>query len=100
MPSPREQQNPNRSRRRTEGMPGGWLWMVILLLMAVVLYITFGFTSYGSIPYSDFRKLVIDRNVAKVTLREGSNTMLVEVVDKEKLPEAIKKQVRGDRVEV
>ena len=100
MPSPREQQNPNRSRRRTEGMPGGWLWIVILLLGVVVVYIAVGFNGYGTIDYSDFKKLVDEKHVAKVTLRDASNRMVVEIKDKDKLPDTIKKQVRSDRVEV
>ena len=59
MPSPREQQNPKGSRRRTEGMPGGWLWIVILLLAGVVLYISVGLPS-NPISYSEFKELVKD----------------------------------------
>jgi cell division protease FtsH len=81
-------------------MPGGWLWIVILLLATVVLYISFGFNNYGPISYSDFRELVKNKKVASVKMTEGSNTIVVEVKEKDTLPEAIKKQVRNDRVEV
>ncbi len=100
MPSPREPHNPKGSRRRTESMPGGWLWIVILLLAGVVVYISVAWPGYGSIDYSEFKDLANENKVAKVTLREGSNTMVVELKDKDKLPDAIKKQVRNDRVEV
>jgi cell division protease FtsH len=99
MPSPREPQNPKGNRRRTEGMPGGWLWIVILLLAGVVLYISVGLNS-NPIDYSDFKELVKAKKVAKVTLTEGSNTMTVEFKPNEPLPEAIQKQVRAGRVEV
>jgi cell division protease FtsH len=100
MPSPREQQN--RSRRRQESMPGGWLWVVVVLLLGVVLYITFGIPSSGSIDYSDFQTLVKEKKIAKVTLRESSYTLVAEIKEAEvdKLPESIKKQVRNARVEV
>jgi cell division protease FtsH len=99
MPSPREQQNPKGNRRRTEGMPGGWLWIVILLLAGVVLYISVGLNS-NPIDYSDFKELVKADKVAKVTLTEGTNTMTVEFKANAALPDAIQKQVRGGRVEV
>ena len=99
MPSPRDQQN---RRRRQESMPGGWLWVVVVLLLGVVLYITFGIPSTGTIDYSDFQTLVKEKKVAKVALREGSYSLVAEVKETEvdKLPEAIKKQVRNNRVEV
>ncbi|HZZ81096.1 MAG TPA: ATP-dependent zinc metalloprotease FtsH [Gemmataceae bacterium] len=81
-------------------MPGAWLWIVILLLTLLVAYLAFGFNGYGSIGYSDFQKLAIDREVSKVTLKEGSNKMVVEFKEKAKLPESVQKRVRGDRVEV
>ena len=40
MPSPREQPPQNRQRRRQDTMPGGWLWIVILFLIAGVMYFT------------------------------------------------------------
>lgn len=101
MPPQREQQNPNRGRRRQEAMPGGYLWVVVLLLLGVVLWITFGFTGFSSIDYSDFEQLVVAGKVSKVTLREGSNSLVAELKEGEEIPEAIKKQLRNsNRVEV
>ncbi len=99
MPSPREQQNPKGSRRRTEGMPGGWLWIVILLLAGVVLYISVGLNS-NPISYSEFKELVKADKVAKVIMTEDSNSMIVEFKPNQALPDAVQKQVRGGRVTV
>ena len=101
MPPPSEKPNPTRKSRRQETMPGGWLWMVVLLLLAVVLIITFGMPNYTSIDYSDFKKLLKDDNVAKVTFSEGSSSLIAELKDVNKLPEDLKKQIRNNtRVEV
>jgi cell division protease FtsH len=101
MPPPSEKPNPSRKSRRQETMPGGWLWMVVLLLLAVVLIITFGMPSYTAIDYSDFKKLVEDKKVAKVTFSEGSSSLIAELKDVDKLSEDLKKQIRNNtRVEV
>src|SRR4051812_11938383 len=78
MPSPREQPNP-RGRRRQETMPGGWLWIVVLLLLAVVIWITVGGTNYGTVDYSDFQKLLKGDKVAKVNFKEGSHVLTAEL---------------------
>ncbi len=102
MAPPRDQPNSNRKSRRQETMPGGLLWIVAMVLLLVVLYITFGIQNYGTIEYSDFEKLVQDKKVLKVTLQESSNSLVVEF-DPEKakaLDETIKKQIKNNRVEV
>jgi cell division protease FtsH len=82
-------------------MPGGWLWIVILCLLAGVMYFTIGLNSAGVIDYSDFMKLVADKDkFVKVTFR--GNTRLVGEFKpgvEEKLEDKIKKQVRGHKVE-
>ena len=78
-------------------MPGGWLWVVILLLIAVVLYITFGFQSYSSVDYSEFEKFVAEKKVSKVTFREDSNTLLADLKDDVKIDDP---KIRGKRIEV
>jgi cell division protease FtsH len=86
-------------------MPGGWLWVVVLLLLGVVLFITFGFQSASSIDYSDFIKLVEDdknQPVAKVIFSEGSTSLTAEFdpSKEDKLPKEIKDKIRNHRVEV
>src|SRR5262245_27749106 len=100
MPAPREQPNPNRNRKRQDTMPGGWLWVVIMLLVGVVLYITFGMSGFSTIDYSDFEKLVAEDQIAKVTFKEGSSSLVAEIKNPDKLEEPLKKQIRGNRVEV
>src|SRR3954447_7931835 len=100
MPPSREQPNPNRNRKRQDTMPGGWLWVVIMLLVGVVLYITFGMSGFGTIDYSDFEKLVAQDKVAKVTFKEGSSSLIADIKDPDQLDETLRKQIRGGRVEV
>jgi cell division protease FtsH len=81
-------------------MPGGWLWIVILFLIAGVMYFTLGFNSAGVIDYSEFKKLAKDK-FAKVTIK-GTTRMVGEFKpgEVEKLPEAIRKQVgRKNQIE-
>src|SRR5438552_3353104 len=78
MPSPRDQPNP-RGRRRQDTMPGGWLWIVVLLLLAVVMWITVGGTTSGTIDFSDFQALVKGHKIAKVVFKEGAHTLTAEL---------------------
>jgi cell division protease FtsH len=82
-------------------MPGGWLWVVVLLLLTVVLLITFGWPNYPSIDYSDFKRLVDEDRVAKVTFTENSNRLIADLKDVDKLPDELKKQIRAsNKIEV
>jgi len=99
MPSPREPLPPNRQRRRQDTMPGGWLWVVILFLLAGVMYFTLGFNSAGVIDYSEFMKLAKDK-FEKVVIK-GSTRLVGEFKagEADKLPDKIRKQVRANKVE-
>jgi cell division protease FtsH len=106
MPSPREQPKPERKSRRQDTMPGGWLWVVVLLLLAVVLYVTFGLPPASSIDYSDFVKLVTaekeNKVITKVTFSEGSTSLTAEFDPnkEETLPKEIRDKIRNHRAEV
>src|SRR6476659_5963377 len=98
---PRDQPSPpNRSRRRQETMPGGWLWVIVLLLLGIVMWVTVGGPSYGTIDFSDFEKLVKKDQVKKVTFREGARVLIAEVDEKNIDNPEVKEQVRNGRVEV
>ncbi len=105
MPSPREQPTPPRPRRRQDTMPGGWLWVIVLLLLAGVLYFTFGSPAYQTVDYSLFTGLVKKDMVTKVTFKQGTDTLLAEL-DKEKIDKLAEKDqtlhrlLRYGRVEV
>ncbi len=81
-------------------MPGGWLWVVLLLLLGVVLYISFGRPNHSSMDYSEFLDQVKKDNVSRVVLTESSNKLIADIKDKDKLPEALRKLSRVDKVEV
>ncbi|MBM4071899.1 MAG: ATP-dependent zinc metalloprotease FtsH [Planctomycetes bacterium] len=100
MPPPREQPGPaNRNRRRPDTMPGGWLWLVILLVLAGFLYFALGFPSAGIIDYSQFMKLAKEGAFKRVVI-VGDTRAIGELNDKaeDKLGEAIKRQVRSGRL--
>ncbi len=102
MPSPREQPPNPRNRRRQDTMPGGWLWIVVLLLLGVVMWITLGGANYGTIDYSDFLKLVREHKIAKVLLKEGSHSLTAELdpaakVDDLPLPENVRAQLQRSK---
>src|SRR5207244_3728557 len=100
MPAPRESGPQNRPRRRPEPMPGGWLWIIVLLLFGGIMWVLLGVSSTGTIPYNDFVELAEKGKFANVVLR-GSSRVIGEFKDDEakNLPERLKKYERGNRVE-
>src|SRR2546421_1939303 len=95
MPPPREPLNPQqRGRRRQESMPGGWLWLVVLVLLAIVVWFTFAGSS-GVIDYSQFMALAREGKFERV-IQRGDTKAIGEIRASEvdKLDENIKKQVR------
>src|SRR5438128_18290 len=99
MPPPREPVNPQNRRRRQESMPGGWLWLVILLLLAGILWFTFVPTT-GTIDYSDFMELAKEKKFDKVIIK-GTSRAIGELKESEvaKLKDEIKRQVRYNKIE-
>jgi cell division protease FtsH len=78
-------------------MPGGWLWLVILLVIIGFLYFTFGLPSAGLVDYTDFMKVAKDGLFTKVTII-GNDRAIGEVnkekFDKAKLKDEIKNQAQ------
>lgn len=99
MPPPREPGPSHRNRRKPDSMPGGWLWLVILLVLAGFLYFTLGFPSAGIIDYSQFMKLAKDGSFTRVVI-VGDDRAIGELNKKaeDKLDETIKRQVRSSRL--
>lgn len=98
MPS-REQPPGNRNRRRQEPMPAGWLWLVILLLLASVLWFALGFNSPGVVDYTEFMNLAAAKDpdtkkpkyFERVVIR-GATRMIGEF--KEGAVDALDKKIR------
>ncbi len=101
MPSPREQPKPERKSRRQDSMPGGWLWVVVMLLLFVVLYITF-MPSAGALDYSEFIKLVVEKKILKVTFSDSAASLVAEFDPKveETFDKEIKDKIKSHRAEV
>jgi len=102
MPAPREQ-NPNqKNRRRQEAMPGGWLWIVILLLLGGVMYFTLGYGGDNTVNYSEFLTLAKDKKF-KLVIFKGQNRLIGEFkegeAEKGKLDDKLFKKVRYNKVE-
>src|SRR5579859_5617515 len=85
--------NTGKPRRRPGPvMPGGWIWLVIgLMMLGIVIVSNF---PTNSVDMGDLLKLLNDpdqvNNIKSVTW-EGSERVTCEVYDREKLPEDIKK---------
>ncbi|MFL5246064.1 MAG: ATP-dependent zinc metalloprotease FtsH [Gemmataceae bacterium] len=85
--------NTGKPRRRPGPvMPGGWIWLVIgLMMLGIVIVSNF---PTNSVDMGDLLKLLNDpdqvSNIKSVTW-EGSERVTCEVYDREKLPEDIKK---------
>ncbi len=102
MPPPREQPS-NRQRRRQEPMPGGMLWIIVLLLLAAVMWLSLSSNTAGTIDYDVFVGLVNKGDIEKVTLFQGTNTLIAEIKEDKlaDLKAELKRQFRnGGKAEV
>src|SRR5437016_3183787 len=58
MPPPRDPSSPpSKNRRRPEVMPGGWLWLVLLILLVSAMLFFVGFGGSSEIGYSELKRL-------------------------------------------
>src|SRR4051794_39818260 len=96
MPSPREQPPPPRNRRRQETMPGGLLWILVLIGLGLLLLFGLSSNGPGEIGYSDFMKLAGEKKFASIIIK-GDDKMIGELkpAEEEGLPEDIRKQARN-----
>jgi len=81
-------------------MPGGWLWIVILLALVGTLVYTAGFSGAGSIDYSRFMKIAQDGKFERVILR-GEKRAIGEFKEGQvkALEDDVKKLVRNNQIE-
>jgi cell division protease FtsH len=99
MPSdPNPNLPPPTGKPRRRPAPGGvnWIWAWVFL-GGVFLFILYNqINPHGAPEYGEFYALITDKeaskNIKRVTL-QGTDTILVEVADKEKLPEPLKDKV-------
>jgi cell division protease FtsH len=87
-----------KPRRRTApAMPSGWL-LLLLMLAALLCILLVSFNSEG-VAYGDFMRMFLDdekaKNITKIAV--ASDHVTVEVEDKDKLPEDIKKHVSSSK---
>src|SRR4051794_6045533 len=100
---PRPPANSNRQPRRRPGpvMPGGWVWLV-LLVGVVGMLIMLGYDTYPRIDYSEFSTLLEGHRLDNVTLI-GTERIVGEVKEGQKaeLPEGLRNKLgRGNKFSV
>jgi cell division protease FtsH len=96
--SPRQANNPqqrNPRRRPGPAMPGGWVWLILLATIVVIMFLIEGFSAPPEIFESDFRSLVLEKNLNKVKF-QGEDQAEGEIKDIDKVPEDLKKKLRGN----
>jgi cell division protease FtsH len=82
-------------------MPGGWLWLVILLVLGGFLWFTLGFPSAGFVSESDFKSLAKDGLFIKVSIigkDRAIGELNKEKFDKAKVKDEIKTQARSGKL--
>ncbi len=81
-------------------MPGGWLWVMILVLLGGIMYFTLGFSSAGQIDYSVFLKLAEEQKFARVVIRGTRIVGEFKTGEADKLADDnIKKHIRYNKIE-
>ena len=81
MPPRQPSSNPRNNRRRpSPGMPGGWLWLILVATVLVMLFVV-NYDSGTAIDYSDFWALVQNKNVKRVVFM-GNDRILGEIQDR------------------
>src|SRR5262245_32303566 len=90
MPPPSAPPSGKPRRRTGPAMPGGWIWLVILLMLVGMFMLT-SFNS-ASIEYGEFRDLVKDKNLSKVIF-VGSERIVGEIRHKDRLTDDVKKKL-------
>jgi len=94
MPPPREPSGPNKGRRRQEAMPGGWLWLVILLVAVAFLWFTLGFQSPGMIDYTEFMQVATQDKLFSRVVILGNERAIGE------LKEGAEEKLKKDKKEI
>jgi cell division protease FtsH len=77
-------------------MPGGWLWLVILVLLVGILYLTLGFGNSNAIDYTEFTTLLEEGKIESITVINSSPPKIVGEIKKDaKLSEDLEKKIKN-----
>jgi cell division protease FtsH len=74
-------------------MPGGWMWLVLLITVIVMLFVVN--TDGSQIPTSDFLDQVQKDNLNDVVI-QSNDRVVGKIKDRSRLPEDLEKKVRKD----
>lgn len=94
---PRQPNGPQKNVRKKPApvMPGGWMWLV--LLIAVVMMLFFVITDGTQISMSEFIGLIESDNIADAKIHVNDRVVgTVKDRTKESIPEDIRKKIRND----
>ncbi len=97
MPAPREPGSP-RQRKRPDTMPGGWIWIVVLLVLSGIIITAFGVQAGSQINYGEFLNLAKTDKIEKITIY-GDERIVGKLKKDAALPEALQSKVKGGSVE-
>ena len=83
-------------------MPGGWIWLVIIAMIAGMFFYGTSWTG-GTVLWSDFLKIIdtaeLNQHLKKITF-VNNDRILCDVDDRNNLPEDMRKQFSGTSFEV
>src|SRR5262249_40663377 len=92
MPPRQPSPPPGAPRRRTGPVvPGGWIWVVIVVLLVGMVILTQDLGDSHRIEFSDILNLASDKNLAKVVF-VGTERINGKVKDVSRVPEGELKQ--------
>src|SRR5947209_17924796 len=94
-PSPTPPPSGPTRRRPGPAMPGGWVWLAVVVVAFFVLWMMGEVAGSSAVDYSTFLNLADEGKIAKVTFSSGDR-LIAEVKDTADLPPDIsKKLARG-----
>ncbi len=94
---PRQSPNPPRTPRRRPGpvMPGGWVWLVLLMVVVGVMFLVGDLNGPPTISYSDFRELIDQNLVEKVVIQGDTAKGQLNEKEVSKVPQKIAQELHG-----
>ncbi len=94
---PRQSPNPPRTPRRRPGpvMPGGWVWLVLLMVVVGVMFLVGDLNGPPTITYSEFRELIDLNLVEKVAIQGDTAKGQLNEKEVSKVPQKIAQELHG-----
>jgi cell division protease FtsH len=97
MPPPREPGSP-RQKKRPDTMPGGWIWIVVLLAFFLVIVTVFGVPQGNQVTFGQFEELAKAQKFDKIEI-SGEDRVLGRLKKDAELPDELKNKAKGGVVQ-